>query len=181
MSLLKDTFVYFAKFPDRTGVLRSFNRETSTYTGYDAFKAEINALTVHSLIPGILDYIFGIDEATVLKKINEVKGRYMFIDYGAVTISRDNVNRQYHEFQLAVTVAEPIDTESIDFAEEVLLGDEMLANIKVIRDRMLADQREIPWLKDLTFPNEITPVFMRELNNSVGWTMMFRKAGYDLL
>jgi hypothetical protein len=181
MSLLKDAFVYFAKFPAHAGVMLSFNRDTSEFSTYAAFKAEIEARAEQSIIPAITDYIFGIDEATVLKKIKSVTGIYLFVDYGALTVNVDQVNRHTTEFQLAITVAKPIDPENMDFAEEVLLGDQLLAHIQTIRDKMLADQREVPWVKDLTFPQEITPVFIRELANSVGWTMMFRKTGIGIL
>ena len=181
MSLLKDAFIYCARFPLHAGVMKTFNRTDSAFTTYTAFKAEVNALAVKSLIPTIEDYICGIDEETVRRKISEVTGKYLFLDYGALFVENDQVNRRTTNFQLAITIAKPIDPENADLAEEVLLADELLADMQTVRDRMLADQRDVPWLKHLTFPHEITPVFIRELKNSVGWTMMFRLSGVGIL
>jgi len=182
MSLLRDAFVYYAKFPLKDGVLRNFNKTTSTIvSGYDMLKAEITALTTHSLVPEIVDYVVGIDEKTVKARISAIKGIYMFLDYGAIPVSRDEINREYAEFLLALNIARPLNPDKTDYAEEILLGDEMLAIMLQVRDIMKADQRENPFVKQLDFPHEITPFFASELSNSVGWTMIFKTKGLGLL
>jgi len=182
MSLLADSFKYYAKFPQKDGVLRNFNRADSTIvTGYSALKAEITALTIHSLIPDIVDFVVGIDQTTIQKRIKNISGIYMFLDYGAIAISKDDIQREYTEFLLALNIARPVDPEKTDYVEEILLGDIMLSYMLQVRDIMKADQLEDPFVKQLDFPHEITPFFAADLSNSAGWTMIFKKKGLGLL
>jgi len=87
---------------------------------------------------------------------------------------------KYDDFNLALTLAKPTSANSLDYAEEVLLVDELLNTLRQIRDDMRND-RDNPFIKALTFPNEITPFFARELSNSYGWTIMFKMKGVDLV
>lgn len=180
MSLLKDTFLYFAKYPEHGGVMKNFNRDTSVLDGYSSFKTDASNIPVKSIIPDITDYVFGIDETTVIKKIKEIAGEYMFLDYGNIPMSHDGI-RENTEFLIALHVARPMNVKGLDFAEEIVLADEMLEHIKTIRDHMKDDQRNNPFVKHLSHPHEITPFFARELSNSVGWTLLFRIKGIEIL
>lgn len=173
---LRDVFKYFAKFPALEGATRLFNRSSSSYfSSYAAFKAEIEALDPNALIPGISDYIFGVDEELVSKLINKVTGTYLFVDYGSITTDRNELKVQTNQFLLGVTVATPRNPDSIDHIESVLQAEQNLEYISQIQAQMKSDQRDEAFLEHITFPVEITPFFSRELHNSVGWTMLFQR------
>jgi len=182
-SVIRDAFEYFAKFPDHAGVMESFNITTSSHfeEEYAAFKTTIENLDEHSIIPGIKDYIFGVDEDLVKKRIQDVSGFYLFVDYGSLTSERDQYKVKRESMLLAITVAIPRDLGSLDHVEAVLYADQALDYIRQIRNRMISDQRDSPFLQQLTFPNEITPFFARELQSSTGWTQLFSREGIGLL
>ena len=58
--------------------------------------------------------------------------------------------------------------------EQVFMADEALIMLLQIRSFMEADSK-CPFVNHLTFPTEITPFFARELSDSTGWTMVFKK------
>lgn len=182
-SLLRNTFEYFAKFPLHAGVMKSFNVTTSTHFAqeYAAFRATIQNLPEHSILPGIEDYVFGVDEDLAKKRIQELSGFYLFVDYGSLTTERDQYRVKNDSLLIAITVAIPIKPESIDNIEAVLYADQALDYLRQIRSRMLTDSRDSPFLQQLTFPNEITPFFARELQNSTGFTMLFSREGIGLI
>jgi hypothetical protein len=85
MNPLRAIFLYFAKFPKKAGVLEMFNRdESELYPDYVVLKAEIEALETHSLVPGIEEFVFGVNEDSVKKRIQQLDGPYLFIDYGHI-------------------------------------------------------------------------------------------------
>ena len=182
MNTLRDILLYFAKFPLKSGVLQAFNSETSDrFSTYATLKASITALNPHSLVPGITDFIIGLDEKTIAEKISGVSGSYLFVDYGHITSDRDRYDRQNDRILIAITVATPLIKGSMDNIEQVLLADENLTLLLAIRDIMKEDTRCNPFVQQLSFPNEITPFFSRALSDSTGWTMVFQKTGVWLI
>lgn len=180
--LIIDLITYFGKFPTREAVLKLFNRGNSTFQGYAPLKAELDALDPHSLLPDIAGFVIGVNEEVIKKQIEAITGIYLFIDYGDINIDRDDLQRENGTFHLAATVACPFNPENQDTIESMLLAQQTLNLIRAIRDRMQADQKcGVPWLKDITFPQEISPWDSRVLNNSTGWTMVFRKEGVELV
>jgi hypothetical protein len=183
-TLIRDTFKYFAKFPALDGVQDSFimgssNKFTSLY---ENFKQEIDSLEVHSQIPGISDYVFGVDEKTIKKRIESIEATYLFVDFGNITTEEaEKTKVPWDNFLIAITVATPISPERYDPIEVLLLNDQNLGHIKTIRDTMKQDQVNNPFLKHVTFPAEITPWFARELHNSTGWSMLFTKSGVEMV
>jgi len=182
MNTLTEILVYFAKYPLKAGALKLFNKDTSDrFTGYDELKAQITALSTHSLVPGITDYLFGLDEATLKQKISAVTGSYLFVDYGHISSDRDHLNRQNDRILIAITVATPLIQGSMDLVEQILLADENLDLLLQVRDIMYEDSRHHPFVQQLSFPNEITPFFAKELSDSTGWTMVLQKTGIGLV
>lgn len=183
ITLLKETFLYFAKFPALAGVQRNFNisEGNSDFSGYDTFLNEVSNLATHSLIPGIVEYVFGVDELLVKKRIEDITGVYLFVDYGNITTVKNDIGNRLSEFVVAVTVARPIKQDDMDFSESVLLGDLMLSYLATIKEQMETDSPLCKAVREITFPVEITPWFSRELFNSTGWTMLFTKTGTNLV
>ncbi len=181
MNPLQDIFLYFAKFPLKAGVLELFNRdESDLYPDYALLKTEIEALEVHSLVPGIEEFVFGVNEDSVKARIIELTGTYLFIDYGHIMTTEDQYDRHTEDMLISLTVATPYQIEKLDMVEQVFMADAALEMLLEIRSQMEADS-ECPFVKHLTFPTEITPFFARELSDSTGWTMVFKKRGVELL
>ena len=80
--------------------------------------------------------------------------------------------------RLAITVAYKLKEFSGDLMEQLLISDRCLANITTIRNRMINEQRERYWLKDVSRNHTLTPFVARELS-SIGWTMLFNREAFD--
>ncbi|MDA3824131.1 MAG: hypothetical protein PF450_16175 [Bacteroidales bacterium] len=183
-SLIRDTFEYFAKFPELAGVLKSFNRPSGSKlypTDYSDFKTKIESLDPNSLIPGIKDYVFGVNEDLAMNRIKEFRNFYLLVDYGSLSTDEDSEYKvKSDSFLMAVTVAIPLIQNSYDEVEALLLADQALTYLQQIRTQMISD-KTCSLLKHIEFPSEITPFFSRELLNSIGFTMLFTKMGIGLL
>ncbi|WP_289054167.1 hypothetical protein [Carboxylicivirga marina] len=180
-TLLLDLITYFGKFPIKEGVLKLFNRN-ATLPGYDELKQVINNMETHSLVPDIKDFACGVNEQVLKKQINNFSGIYLFIDYGAIAIDKDEIQRENGSFNIGVTVAVPFDHENRDAIESMLLAQQTLNLLIAIREKMKGDQKcGVAWMKDLTFPHDISPWEHKDLNNSTGWTMLFTKKGINII
>lgn len=178
MTILKELFLYFAKYVPAAALERIFTKGQGD-EDYSALKSE--ALKVSRVIfPEIKDYIFGVNEDTVAKRISYVKGVYLFVDYGNITSTEDSRHVKVDEFSLAVTVALPLSSGVMDMGQEVILSDRLLEIIAAIRDDMRNDDSD-SFVSRLLFPHDITPFYARELSNSYGWTLMFKMRGVDWL
>ena len=175
-NIVTEVFKYFARFPDRKGVLANF------VTGKDSseLKNYCSNLPATDIIPGLSDYVFGVNEENVEKRIKTIKGSYLFIDYGNFTTTRDNRMVKTDEFHLGITVSQPLNISSLDPVGEVLLTDKLLNILRIIRTHLINDKSD-PFVKQIIFPSEITPWYSRELSNSTGWTMLCKLSGIDLL
>lgn len=181
-NLIHDLIVYFAKFPELAGVLKNFHRKESKLVNYEPLKVELSALDPNSLLPDIKSYVLGVNEESITKVIGDIQGIYMFVDYGAINIERDDMRRENGTFNIAVTIAIPCHKGDIDMMEDMLLAEKTLMLIKSVRDTMIEDQKcGEAFVQDISFPHEITPWYSRLLHNSTGWTMAFQKAGIELI
>ncbi len=166
---LSDIYCYYAKFTsDR---MRVFNK-TISETDYLAFKERVENLPEPIL--DIKHYVFGLNEQNVKKQIDSFGDYYLFVDYGAIQVDKDE--RQVHTdtFLLAVTVAKPFNEDSSDYADEILMGDKSLEYLRQIQKQMEKDQQCSPFLKYIEFPAEATPFIAKDLANSIGWTLSFQ-------
>lgn len=176
MSLLKDIFTYFARYvtPD---VADRFFTKSAGEQEYTMLRDEARA-AARGTFPELTDYIFGVQEDSVSRRISQVKGVYLFVDYGNISSMEDARNVRSDEFSLAVTVARPMSSTALDMADELLVSDRLLRVIAAIRDDMRSDDAN-SFIRRMMFPNEITPFYARELSNSYGWTLMFKMKGVD--
>ncbi|MFA6483407.1 MAG: hypothetical protein WCW62_12565 [Bacteroidales bacterium] len=78
-------------------------------------------------------------------------------------------------------MATPLHSNTLDMVEQVLLADQALDYLLQIMSIMRQDSRCSPFVKQLTFPVEITPFMARELSDSTGWTIMMKKSGVSIL
>jgi hypothetical protein len=176
MNILQDIFVYFARYvtPD---VVDRFFTKASGDEDYSRLRTRARA-AAEGRFPELTDYIFGVQEESVTRRIGQVKGVYLFVDYGGITSSEDLRNVKSDDFSLAVTVARPMSSAALDMADELLVSDRLLRIIAAIRDDMRSDDSD-SFIRRMLFPNDITPFYARELSNSYGWTLMFKMRGVD--
>lgn len=174
--ILHDIFVYFARYMNRDVVSALFTKAHGD-EAYDNLRDEaLSAAT--GRFPDITDYVFGVQEDSVSRRISQVKGIYLFVDYGGITSSEDLRRVKSDELSLAVTVARPVSSAAMDMADELVLSDRLLRIIAAIRDDMRFDDSD-SFICRMLFPNDITPFYARELSNSYGWTLMFKMRGVD--
>jgi hypothetical protein len=179
-SLLIELFLFYARFPDREGILPLFNRGKSDLLGYNALLHKIEAMTEYSLLGEISQYIFGPNLDAVAARVNNIaSGKYyLFVDYGEINCETDNRNRMRDFTHMAITVACRLKEFSGDLVEQLLISDHCLSLLSTIRNDMLRREREVYWLKNVSADHTLAPFLARELS-SAGWTMLFNREGYD--
>lgn len=178
--LTQDIFLSYARFPDHAGVLKVFNSGRLDLPGYPELKTAVENLTEKSLVPGITNFVFGVDEKITRRIIDAISGFYLMVDYGQITAARNRFEIEENSFYLAVTVARPINADEMDMVEEVLISDMALQYLKQIRNYLKNQDRD-RLLKEVSWPHEAIPFVAPELNNSVGWTMILNRANAGLL
>jgi hypothetical protein len=182
MTLIQDTFKYFAKFPLKAGVMKNFTKDSSLLSGYDTLKAAVSALTPHSLITNLDEYVFGSDLMTVTKRIEQINGIYLFVDFGNIYDSLiEPMKTEQAEFVISITIARKTTTGDQDSIDMILLSDITLSMLCALKDIAKSDANHSVFLKHLTFPVDISPWFASDLFNSTGWTMTFKTRGAGLI
>lgn len=177
-SLLTELFLYFARFPAREAISPLFNKGKSNLPGYDDLFRQAMELTDESVVPQINNYVFGPNFDAVCSRVNNMIGYYLFVDYGEIECATDGSNRLTDSARLAITVAYRLKDFSGDLMEQLIASDQCLSYLATIRNRMIGEQRERYWLKDVSRNHTLTPFVARELS-STGWTMLFNREGYD--
>lgn len=176
--ILQDIFHYFCRYPSVDAVAKIFNKANGS-EDYARMKAKAIG-ACKDRFPQITDYIFGVNDERVKSQISMVQGIYLFIDYGNISTRENALKVKEDAMQLAVTVAKPLSSRTYDQAEEILITEELLDIITQIRQELREDRSD-PFVQRLSFPNDITPFFARELSNSYGWTLMFNITGIDMV
>ncbi len=169
--MIVDVFKYFAKFPEKSAVLKVFNAGASDLSEYAALIEEINTSQTHSLFPDIKDFIFDVSLEEIMEKLSNIEGLFMLIDYGDVVSSENHLKRKTDSFSLALTVAYYLGNNDYDNAERLILSDKAWNYLEDIGQVMREDSD--PFIKRLQFPVSRSPEVSREFLGSVGWTMRF--------
>lgn len=177
-SLLLELFLYFARFPSYEAFNALFNKGKSNLPGYDDLLATLSGLSGTPIVPEIGSYIFGPNFDAVSSRVNNLTGYYLFVDYGEIECGTDRSNRMTDSARLAITVAYKLKDFSADLIEQLLVSDKCLSHLVTIRNRMISEQRERNWLKDVSRNHTLTPFIAKELS-SVGWTMLFNRDAFD--
>lgn len=128
----------------------------------------------------ISDFICGVDEQAVQKRISQVSGLYLFVDYSAITSSISSVDVKTDSFRIAVTIAKPM-PEDHDQASELIYQDKALNALRIIRKKMRDDFDAANAVFWLNFPTTVQPFVAHALANSIGWTMEFNVQGVDIV
>ena len=106
-----------------------------------------------------------------------VSGTYLFVEIGDIMSKRDQKNNIQDEVQMAVTIAAK--SAEMDLIEEAIQSRRTLSMMQQLRVAMTSDQRNTPWLKELSSSCQIRPFVTKEFA-SIGWTLMFDREGSDL-
>lgn len=175
MSIISDLFVLFAKYPTFEGVLDNFR---TTQSRSSALKARVEAMPEKSMLPQIIDYVFATSEKNVQKRIADFRGIYLFADYGNVTRDITTLKVKSDEIEIAITIAKPLNLDSVDPVEEVILSDELFTIAIAVQNDINTNKSHLFKISD---NRQLTPFFAAELNNSVGWTMLFSLKGTSIL
>ena len=179
VTLIKDIFMFFARFPRREGVLSIFNAGRSDLPEYAEWKAAVAAMP-DPLMPDVGHYVFGVDEQAVSNRINTVDDFFLFVDYGQIENELDRVNNRRESFLIAITVAYPSRDTDNDLVERAIRSDRALNILCRIRARMIDEEKCTPWLKNFQADHIITP-WVSDTMPSYGWTAIIRRQGFDML
>lgn len=181
VGLIREIFMFFARFPEKAGVQSIFNKGRSDdLPAYSDWLAQVNAMPDVSLQPDIKHYVFGVDAAAVKTRITQCNDFFLFVDYGQIDNSVDDVNRRRESFYIALTVAYPSRDSDNDLAERAVRSDYALDLLLDIRRQMIAEEKCIPWLKNFQADHVITPWVADEMP-SYGWTVIIKRQGFDML
>lgn len=177
-AIVKSIFEYFAKFPKKAGVLELFKRTSPTDQEYIDFKAVINGLTEHSLMPSIEDYIFGTSKKFVQDRIRNLKGKFLYIEYGQAITTEGNIGHQKDsKMFLALTVGFKFSNDNYDAIEESIVMSQILDDLISIEAKIMADSKtdRCYFARLIDFPLERLPLVPHEFLNCIGWTLIFHR------
>ena len=134
--------------------------------------------TALDLVP---NFVFSSDEQGLRETIALFGDSYMFVDYGDLTSSLEQQELLLRDsFEMAVTLAHPFGVNSVTNETIMQKNSELFSKMNQLRGRMYKDQRCIPWLKYLSFPNSVSPFTAPDISRSIGFSLIFRTEGYDL-
>lgn len=181
-SLVKEIMFYFARFPERSGVMKMWNTGRSNLPEYELWRTQMEAVpdTEMSLVPEIKNFVFGVNEDALTKKIAGFFEPFLFVDYGNLEVVLDQVNRYNESFLIALTVAFPQRADNVDLLESAIYSDLALNYIATIRKILIQEEKERYWLKDFSADHAVTPWVSTKMP-SIGWTIMFTRKGFDML
>jgi hypothetical protein len=174
MTTLTDIIKYFAKFPDKAGVLKNFARTVEKVDGYDEIKAYVNALG-DPLLPDIKGFVFGHDDTIVTERIRNMKDYFMFIEYGMIKAAQpDKIMVRYTDIALALTIAIPFNDSGRDPVEQIIISDNCLTMVQSVLDTINADDSAIcPIHRYLESRLDITPIIPELFYGNIGWVVTF--------
>lgn len=177
-NIIINLFLYFARFPQRQGVLDIFNKGRSEIPGYDVLKSLVESMTDDPILPDVGGYVFGPNFDAVKTAISQLTGYYLFIDYGDIKTETDKSNRISDTFQVAVTIAGKTTEFTGDLVDQTLISANTLDMVICMRNLMIQEQREHCSSKKISEKHSITPFISSEFE-SIGWTLMFDQQAFD--
>ena len=181
--MIRELFLYFAKFPTRRGVTAMFTNGQSDYAEYQQLTDAISAMEDEPILPDIENYVYGQDFDELKARVEKIFGSWLFADYGEFTFSEDRTPGSVRcQQQLAVTVAVKL-SDRADMVERMIAEDKTLSWVNAIYARILADAAmgDTPWLSRMPVADaQIVPFVASELK-SWGWTLIISADAADTL
>lgn len=177
--MILDLFKYFARFPKKEGVISMFANGSSDFVQYAELIGYVRNLP-EPVMPGLENLVFGQSYEYVKRRVDNIIGNYLFVDFGEFTSSRDTHNSILDSQKLAATIAMKV-SDSADMVETAIASEITLSLLAELRKRLILDSRseDLPWLDKISAGHDIIPFVSSEFK-SMGWTLMFSSAATDL-
>ena len=180
--MILDLFLYFAKFPQHSGVTRIASKGSSSMHEYGAMLGKLAEEPDHSLVPDIDNYVYGQSFDDLKSRIDRIAGTFLFVDYGELSTTTDRIQSMQVKERLAVTVASKLGS-SHDALEQAIVSDHTLQLLASVYAHLLADidNGDFQYADRPAVGNaEIVPFVSSELS-SYGWTLMLSVNAPDAL
>lgn len=177
--MILDLLKYFARFPKKEGVVSMFANGSSDFLQYAELLGYVRNLP-EPVMPGLENLVFGQSYEYVKRRVDNITGNYLFVDFGEFTSSRDTHNSILDSQKLAATIAMKV-SDSADMVETAIASEITLSLLAELRKRLILDSRseDLPWLDKISAGHDIIPFVSPELK-SIGWTLMFSSSAADL-
>lgn len=177
--IVKDLFVRLARFVPEKALKDIF--QVPYGADYKPLKDEVLKDPSRTPIASLTSFIFGVNADSAQKRISQVGGIYLFVDYGNITSSIDEkVDVKTDSLHVAITVAAPLPTDQ-DQVAEVLIQDQCLEALSTIRAALRDDEDLVKGIRWMQHPSTIQPFTAKALANSLGWSMEFDVVGVDIV
>lgn len=177
--MIIDIFRYFARFVPVCALKEIFQLPDSNE--YRVLMDEVLEDDSGHRLPGITSFVFGADADALAKRITDIRGTYLCVEFDAVNSSIDQrVDVKTDLIRIGVTVATP-HSDNMDLVSTAIDQDKTLSLISEIRRYMRDDddpKRGIYWMD---YPATLSVWSSKDLANSHGWTMQFNIKGVDIL
>ncbi len=169
---------YFAKFPQREGLIKLFDKNVLPGTmgsAYTEIKEYVSGIETEPLIPDLETLVFGQDENFVDRIIQQTNGFFLMVEYGPMRGNSPNkTGRRDADWKLNVIIAYHFNADTFDPITETVVMDRCLGYLLQIAAQMEADEYPICPLKRFSESAlHFTPVNPTELYQSIGWMMDF--------
>lgn len=177
--MILDLLKYFARFPKKEGVISMFANGSSDFVQYAELIGYVRNLP-EPVMPGLENLVFGQSYEYVKRRVDNITGNYLFVDFGEFTSSRDTHNSILDSQKLAATIAMKV-SDSADMIETAIASEITLSLLAELRKRLILDSRseDLPWLDKISAGHDIIPFVSSEFK-SMGWTLMFSSTATDL-
>lgn len=171
-----DVVKYFAKFPNRNGVLKNFKRKSGS-AEYNELRDYITALPV-PVMPELCELVFSSDAEEVMDRIENIDNYFMFVEYGSITARHpDQVRIRKIDFSLAVYICYHGNDRNMDSMGEAIIMDNCLQKCFDIAAQMISDDNQIcPHERFAESAISFSPIEPASMFGSIGWGITFKKA-----
>ena len=171
--ILTDIFLYFAKFPARTGLKAMATMGSSPMPEYADVLGSLDRLEETDLFPDIDNYVYAQSFEDLQGRLAKLRGSFLMVDFGECSFQEVHPNRIRSAQRIAVTVAmKPGDR--IDMLGRMIVSDRCLSLVSGIYRRMLtdADGGSVSWAdRRCLLDAEMVPFVSEELG-AYGWTLL---------
>lgn len=181
--LIENLIRYFAKYPQKEGILEHFKRSAEEYAGYMDLKTYIKSLPDVSVIPELETLIISTNEEIIKQKVNNIKGYFLMIEYGVIPTGEPRSGGvRESKAHISLIVAKKHETQNIDMFEEALESDKMLGILNTIINQMIKDSRDCELL--LGFEKsaiQTSPIEPAALHGCYGWWASLEKSSHTMI
>lgn len=170
--MITELLKYFAKFPNKQGVLEAFKELHEKVDGYSEIKEFCEQLPENSVIPEIKEFAFGFSQQILKQSLQKIEELTLWVDLQKANNKTENGVSEDIIFDLVITVAVP--DGDYDMMEEAVLSNKTYKILISIKNHMDQDSELTPALMNIGESVEITPLISREVLNGIGWSLILK-------